>query len=123
MSLIRKNYKQCNNKDDEDELFEVRGDGVRRTASHGIGKKCCKFCNDHLAAVAVILLLIAALVVAAIILILFLPEILSKHHFHNTDENTSKLNPVVQTNCGAFVGAEEGGAFAFRVSTESCIQF
>lgn len=118
MSLIRKSYKQCNNKDDEDELFEVRSDGVRRTASHSIGKKCCKFCNDHLAAVVVILLLFAALVITAIILILFLPEILSKHHFHNADENTSKLNPVVQTNCGAFVGTEEGGAFAFRVSIE-----
>ena len=123
MSLIRKSYKQCNNKDDEDELFEVRNDGIRRPASHSVGKKCCKFCYDHLAVVVVILLLFSALVITAIIFIIFLPEILAKHHSSNIGESTSKLSPVVQTNCGAFVGAEEGGAFAFKVSGNLTYKF
>lgn len=113
MSLVRKNYKQCNNKDDEDELFEVRNDF--RTQGLSNGKECCRFCTEHIAAVVVILLLLAALIVTAIILIVFLPDILAKQHSADSYGNGDKLNPVAQTNCGAFVGVEEGGAFAFKV--------
>lgn len=114
MSLVRKTYKQCNHRDDEDELFEVRSDF--RTPGRSTEKYCCKFCKEHQAAIVVILLLIAALVISAIILLLVLvPDILSKRNGLMTNEYTDKLNPVAQTNCGAFVGSEDGGAFAFKV--------
>lgn len=112
MSLARKSYRQCNNKDDEDELFEVRSDF--RTPGSVKVKECCEIITEHVVAVIAALFFFAALIVTAIILIVFLPDILMKIQGSKNSEITKKLNPIVQTNCGAFVGTEEGGAYSFK---------
>ncbi|XP_035214010.1 neurotactin-like, partial [Stegodyphus dumicola] len=109
MSLLRKNYKQCNNRDDEDELFEVHSDF--RTPGRENGKECCRFFTDHIGIIAIILLLLIALAVTTVVCV-FLPEILSKESKIN--ESTGKVKPEVQTKCGTFIGTEEGGAFVFK---------
>ncbi|KFM58027.1 Neurotactin, partial [Stegodyphus mimosarum] len=109
MSLLRKNYKQCNNRDDEDELFEVHSDF--RTPGRENGKECCRLFTDHIAIIAIILLLLIALAVTTVVCV-FLPEILSKEAEIN--ESTGKVKPEVQTKCGTFIGTEEGGAFVFK---------
>lgn len=113
MSMLRKNYKQCNNRDDEDELFEAQSDF--RTPGRESSKERCRVCTEHIAIVAVVLLLLAALAVTAIIVLVYLPDILGKGRDVGGDDPADKLNPVAQTNCGAFVGKEEGNAFAFKV--------
>ncbi|GFY59003.1 uncharacterized protein TNIN_471761 [Trichonephila inaurata madagascariensis] len=107
MSILRNNYKQCNNRDDEDELFEVRTPG--RTT----GKDRCRFCTEHLSIVVVVLFIVAALAITAIIVIIYLPSIMGKRTGTGFD---NKLNPVAQTHCGALVGTEEGGSFVFKVN-------
>ncbi|GIX93715.1 uncharacterized protein CDAR_24771 [Caerostris darwini] len=114
MSILRNNYKQCNNRDDEDELFEVRSDF--RTPGRATGKDRCRFCTEHIAVVAVVLLLLAALVITAIIVIIYLPNIMGKRSGSEYKEELDRLNPIAQTNCGAFVGTEEGGSYAFKVN-------
>ncbi|GFY22753.1 uncharacterized protein TNCV_2180141 [Trichonephila clavipes] len=114
MSILRNNYKQCNNRDDEDELFEVRSDF--RTPGRTAGKDRCRFCTEHLSIVIVVLLVLAALAITAIIVIIYLPSIMGKRTGTGFEEISNQLNPVAQTNCGAFVGREEGGSFVFKVN-------
>ncbi|KAG8189356.1 hypothetical protein JTE90_021859 [Oedothorax gibbosus] len=112
MSMLRKNYKQCNNRDDEDELFESQSDF--RTPGRETTKDRCKVCTEHLAIVAFVLILLAALAVTAIIVLIYLPDILGKTRTAEANDPSDNLSPVAQTNCGAFVGVEEGKAFAFK---------
>ncbi|GBL90903.1 hypothetical protein AVEN_28005-1 [Araneus ventricosus] len=113
MSILRNNYKQCNNRDDEDELFEVRSDF--RTPGRATGKERCRFCTEHIAIVIVVLLLLAALAITAIIVIIYLPNIMGKRTGSGFNEDSDRLNPIAQTNCGAFVGTEEGGSYVFKL--------
>lgn len=125
MSLLRKDYKQCNNRDDEDELFEAHSE-IRSASSSHREDEAPRTCWTR--KIVLILSATSALVFLALTLIIAcvsFPGLFGQSEgnsfpFASSSNGKFSTNPVVQTNCGSFEGELEDGAFSFKVRQFIC---